>query len=78
MGTMRSVKNWLCKCGMSLQVVAEIDPSKTVSVTVKCPNCGNEEKFVSAYNIISIRLEKGPEWDENIKVPPRRKILRPR
>jgi hypothetical protein len=64
MATMTSVKNWLCKCGVSLQVVAEIDPSQPVSKFVKCPNCESEEEIFSAQRIISIRQEKGPVWEE--------------
>jgi hypothetical protein len=72
MATMTSVKNWLCKCGRSLQVVAEIDSSQSTSETVKCPNCGREEKIVSAYRIVSVRQQKA-EWEADYsdkKAPP--------
>ena len=78
MGTMTSVKNWLCKCGKSIQVVAEIDPSQSISKVVNCPNCGETEEIHFAQRIISIQQEAGPVWEEYWvdKKDPRREFRR--
>jgi hypothetical protein len=54
----RTVATWLCKCGISVKVVVEVDPETPgAAVVATCPGCGDEQ-LIHASRIVSVTGEK--------------------
>ncbi len=51
------VATWRCKCGVTVKVITELDPSRVIEDRheAQCPNCGDKQ-IVYAHRIIEVTM----------------------
>jgi len=54
-----TIASWLCKCGTRVNVKAEVDRQRPITLTVPahCPECGNEQS-ICAHRIVKVTGER--------------------